>query len=92
MMPDGGLVPKFAKDKLASVLNSGARKVVGIVVDNCLDGVACIVNLLLEIFNGNMNHEQCMKCYEENEKMLEYQKISGDESDLNLKCFDFQKD
>ena len=92
MIPDGGIVPKFAKDKLASVLNWGARKAVGFVVDNCLNGVACIVNLLLEIFYGNMNHEQCMKCYEENEKMFKYEKISGEERDLNLKCYDFQKD
>jgi hypothetical protein len=95
MIPDGGWVPKFVKDKLTSVLNSGAKKVVGLVVDNCLNGLACIVNLLLEVFNGNMNHEQCLKCYEENDKMLEYNenKIGGaEESEINLKSYDFQKE
>jgi hypothetical protein len=54
MIPDGGLVPKFVKDTAASILTFGARKVVGLVVENCLNGLACIVNLLLEVFNGCM--------------------------------------
>jgi hypothetical protein len=92
MTPGVSMVPTFLKEKIAFVLNSGAKAVVGLVVDNCLNGLACIVNLLLEIFNGNMNHEQCKNCYKENKKMLNYKKNGSDESELNLKSYDFQED
>jgi hypothetical protein len=53
-----------------------------------------ILNLILEAFSGNMNHEQCLKCYEENETMLKYDKNRNgvEESELNLKSYEFQKD
>jgi hypothetical protein len=86
MAPGGSLVPSLLKEKMASVINFGARKFLSLVVDNCLNGMACIVNLLLEVFNGNMNHEQCLNCYTENKKMLKYNanEIGAKERELNL--------
>ena len=89
MVPGGELMPKMIKNKLTSLANSGAQQAVGFVVNRCLAGVACILNLILEVFKGTMNHEQCLKCYEENEKMLKYEKLHDKESELSL---DFQKD
>jgi tetratricopeptide (TPR) repeat protein/KaiC/GvpD/RAD55 family RecA-like ATPase len=93
MVPGGELVKKI-KDKLVSLANSGARQAIGFVVNRCLSSLACILNLILEVFNGNMNHEQCLKCYEENEKMLIYNENRNgvEENELNLKSYDFQKD
>jgi hypothetical protein len=92
MVPGGELMPKMIKDKLTSLANSGAQQAVGFVVNRCLSGLACILNLILEVFKGNMNHEQCLKCYEENEKMLKYEKINGTESELNLENYNLRKD
>jgi hypothetical protein len=90
MVPGDELVPKKIKDKLVSLANSGARQAIGFVVNMS----SYILNLILEAFSGNMNHEQCLKCYEENETMLKYDKNRNgvEESELNLKSYEFQKD
>ena len=54
------------------------------IIDNCLHGFSAIINLLMEVINGNMNHDQCLKCYEENETILKGEKNEEKESALNL--------
>ena len=57
--------------------NKGTQKVVGLVVENFFNGFSIIINLILEIINGNMNHDQCKKCFEHNDVVLNFCNSTG---------------
>jgi len=57
--------------------NKGTQKVVGLVVENFFNGFSIIINLILEIINGNMNHDQCKKCFKHNDKVLNFYNSTG---------------
>ena len=58
------VVPDPLKDLFSSAVNLFVQKGINFVGSKWLNGVECIVNLLLEILKGNINHEQCLKYYE----------------------------
>ena len=72
IVPGGQLFPKWATKVPSYLLNKIVCKAVGRVAGNYLNGFVVIVNLLLEISEGNLDHTQCKKCFEYNETVLNY--------------------
>lgn len=83
IVPGSQILPKWAKSIPSFLLNKSVCKVVGLVAENYLNGFTVVVNLLLEIIDGNMDHKQCLKCFEYNETVLNYD--SKVETIYNLK-------
>jgi len=63
-MTMAGNIPSSIKNVAAALGNLVVKPVFNAVANNLLSGITAIINFIIEIKNGNLNDEQCLKCFQ----------------------------
>ena len=81
-------VPATVTKLGAMVVQFFTKPIINCICDNLFSGVSCIINLIIEFISGNINAEQCLDCFENDQDIMEYReektKLFADEKKFRL--------